>query len=243
LAAPFAHERFTTFPLAGAHRTAACESCHARSSEPDAQGRRFGRVQELFGPVAAGGKGCITCHQDPHRQHFDQPHQPVQVADRTGCARCHDTASFRTLPHGFDHGSWTGFPLHGAHAKAACSACHAPQAADAQGRTWSAARGTQCGDCHQDPHGGQFTNTTTGRNDCARCHAGPAGWNSLVFKHDLHSRFKLGTAHQGLACGACHHSTKQGATEIIRYKPMGSDCVDCHGKQNDPLRRERPRKR
>jgi hypothetical protein len=160
------------------------------------------------------------------------------VAGSVGCARCHVQTSFRALAAAFDHHLWTGWRLEGAHGAARCSACHAPLAdADVLGRTWARARGRRCADCHADPHAGQFA--TGGATDCAACHRSVAKFTDTVFRHDLHSRFRLGEAHAGLPCSACHKRERRGDVEWVRYRPLGIECVDCHGAQEEPFRRRR----
>lgn len=231
----FAHERWTGFPVLGAHEQGGCEVCHPIADAPDDTGRRFGRVADAFGPFT----GCQTCHADPHAGEFDDDQRVV--GGRAGCARCHDEASFRTLPHGFEHGAWTDFALAGAHAEAACTACHARlRRADEDGRTWARASGPGCGDCHQDPHAGQFQ--VAGRTDCARCHVSELA-SFLGFDHDRDSRFRLGEAHENVACAACHLPVTGDGREFVRYRPLGIECVDCHGVHEEVLLRQKPRRR
>lgn len=235
----FDHGRWTGFELAGAHVQSACESCHPRASEPDSHGRTFGRVTEHFGEVA----GCASCHDDPHGGAFDGDGTPREIDGRTGCARCHVETSFRSFPHGFDHGRWTGFALDGAHASASCAACHPPllldrvadRARQAGDRTFGRAKGTSCSDCHRDPHAGQFREG--GRTDCRSCHEDTSSFSVLAFDHDRDSRFPLDDAHASLACSACHRPWALGAgAETVRYKPLGTECADCHGDREVGLR-------
>lgn len=234
----FDHARFTAFALAGAHVQEDCTGCHVPTAAADETGRRFGRIARHEGEF----QGCVTCHVDVHRGAFDAPHLPALVDGRADCARCHDETSFRSLPHGFEHGRWTGFQLEGAHGEASCSACHEPVASPARGgRTWSKALGAACSDCHVDPHVGQFE--TDGRTDCARCHT-DALPDFLAFNHDRDSRFPLEEQHDDLACAACHQpfTTTEGF-ESTRYKPLGTECVDCHGSQADDVLTKRKRRR
>jgi hypothetical protein len=232
----FDHHRWTDFELLGAHAQESCESCHPRAHTPDDTGRSFGVVAEHFGDYS----GCVTCHVDPHHGAFDEPELPARVQGRSGCARCHVETSFRSLREGsggFDHGRWTGFDLSGAHGKQACSTCHEPLARpDELARTWGRAAGDSCADCHADPHAGQFV--VEGETDCARCHteAGSA-FSELVFNHTFDSRFPLGESHEQLACSECHPSVLHDEGSIVRYRPLGRDCVDCHGDHQGPLRR------
>ena len=233
----FDHARWTGFALRGAHAQSKCEACHPRSTEPDAQHRRFGRVADHFGAFT----GCVTCHRDPHQQAFDRPGLPKRLDGRDSCLRCHVETSFRALDHGFDHERWTGFVLAGKHAAIDCETCHAPLLPAAEdGRTWARAAGTTCADCHQDPHAHQFE--TNGTTDCRRCHKTAERFADLAFRHDLDSRFPLGEPHRKLACTACHKPVRDGDVDVVRYRPIPFQCADCHGGQNDPLHRTRVRR-
>ena len=234
----FDHARDCGFAIHGAHDQAGCESCHPRSAQADPSGRRFGRVAEHFGTFV----GCATCHADPHEGRFDAPGLPTTVEGRSGCARCHAETSFRAVSADFVHGRWTGFELSGAHGRADCSACHEPVFAAAPGaRTWSPAQGTRCADCHADPHRGQFGPAAS--LDCARCHQGAEHFRQLCFDHERDSRFPLGEQHRGVACASCHKPMPTATGDVVRYRPLGTACADCHGKNEDPLRRGRAKSR
>jgi hypothetical protein len=222
----------------GAHAQSACTVCHVPRAERDAAGRLFGRVEENFGAF----EGCATCHEDPHGGRFDVARLPADVEGRTDCARCHGESSFRSLARDFEHGFWTGFALAGAHAEARCSACHAPlPGPGAEGRTLAFAAGPDCADCHEDPHAGQFADEF-GRSDCRRCHdSRPA--DLLSFDHERDARFALGDAHRALACDACHPRVVQEDLAFVRYRPLGTECADCHGDNAEVLLRRQPRRR
>lgn len=222
--ARFDHGALAGFPIRDAHAQTDCETCHPRAAHPDELGRRFGRVEEHFGVF----DGCVTCHDDPHAGAFDLPSLPAFVDGRADCARCHVESSFRVLPRGFDHALWTGYPLEGGHAALDCAACHAPLPAPSpEGRSWDTAAGTDCADCHSDPHAGQFLQD--GFTDCAACHRNTRAFTDLRFDHDRDARFPLGDAHREVACAECHESVPWGPLEIVRYKPLDTQCVDCHG--------------
>ena len=230
----FNHGFWTRYALEGSHASAECTSCHARSPEPDENGRTFGRVHQIYGEVT----GCNTCHTDVHEGLFDRKGLSAEVQGREDCARCHSPVTFRSLPHGFDHGKWTGWRLDGAHAEADCTACHAPlRRPDAAGRTWGRAKGKDCASCHQSPHGEQFE--TRPKKGCIKCHESPVSFATLSFDHDLESRFPLDEAHEKVACAGCHKAEEQG--EPVRYRPLPMDCVDCHGVHEKALRRRRRR--
>ena len=227
----FDHTAFTRFDVQGAHLQNECTICHERAAQPNEHGRRFGFACQPFDDFV----GCATCHGDPHAGQFDAPGLPQTIEGRVACERCHDQSSFRSLPHGFEHGRWTGFVLDGAHRELACSQCHAPlRKPDDLGRTWRRALGTSCQDCHADPHAAQFE--LGGVTDCARCHGSTAAFEELVFDHDRDSRFPLEGAHAEAACSACHQSEAIEGTTTVRYKPLGTACTDCHGIQPGPLR-------
>ncbi len=234
--ARFDHRDWTGFAVDGAHAQIECTDCHARTPEPDALGRRFGRIARH----GDGFGGCATCHGDPHEGQFDRPSVPADVDGRTGCQRCHDTASFRALPHGFDHGAFAGFVLTGKHAQLDCTACH-PRLPwqTSSGRTWTKAAGNECADCHRDPHQQQFERL--GRTDCVRCHKSATAFVTLSFRHNLDSRFPLGEQHAKVPCASCHKPEKIGGVESVRYKPLPTECVSCHGREEGgaPFRRRR----
>jgi hypothetical protein len=100
-----------------------CGSCHT--------GGVFKGVKFDHGTVAT--RECTSCHRDdsPHGDQFGGrslpaaagvPGEPGRGRD---CVECHVTTSFRI--ERFDHAR-TRFPLDGAHARAACSACHSREA-------------------------------------------------------------------------------------------------------------------
>lgn len=220
----FDHARWSGFAIGGAHAQIDCVDCHVPSKEPDHTGRRFGRVPRH----GAEFGGCVVCHPDPHAGIFDRGKAPAEVDGRVGCERCHDAASFRALPHGFDHGAFTGWPLTGKHGALHCSSCHErTQTADPNGRTWAKARGRDCVDCHLDPHQGQFERL--GKTDCARCHKSTSSFATLSFRHNLDSRFPLGDAHAKVACAGCHKPEPIKGVKAVRYKPLPVECVECHG--------------
>lgn len=226
----FDHGAWTAFALEGAHRRMGCESCHPKLPAPTADGRSFARVEQLFrGPYAR----CSACHADPHNGHFDRPGTPASIGGANSCARCHTQDSFEGAAAGhFDHGLWTGFVLEGAHAQSACVACHTPGAAAlAAGRGLGRVPGSACQDCHSDPHAGQFLDDAG--SNCAACHDPSGSFADEIFDHQRDSRFALDKDHAKLACGACHLpvATASG-TRAVRYKPLGTKCVDCHGLAN-----------
>lgn len=222
----FDHETWTERHLGGAHLELDCQQCHVPTPSADELGRRFGRVREVFGQAI---EECATCHEDPHWGIFDGEHAPDRVEGRQGCARCHDESRFvRLLLEDFDHDLWTNTDFAGKHAAQGCDDCH-PKLLDpgyaARGR--QEARGRSCVTCHVDPHAGQFAED--GRNDCRICHEDQQDWSELLFDHQVDSRYALDEVHEPLDCEACHQPYPQlGGAPIVRYKPLGVECIDCH---------------
>jgi hypothetical protein len=217
-----AHDK-TAFPLTGAHRAIACASCHKKQGAA---------VQ-----FVATATSCQACHADIHGGRFDQRGMLATVDGRSGCARCHTTASYTKIAWtGPDHATWTGYVLNGAHATASCTACHKPLAnPDARGHLWGAAP-KACASCHVDVHAGQFARQNV--TDCARCHSDKGKFTETSFDHQRDSVFKLDADHMKLACAACHRPTQVAANlTIIRYRPLGTRCEDCHDSRGLGARR------
>lgn len=88
----------TQFPLAGKHRSVACEACHVSDTFKDA-------------PLA-----CSSCHEDKvHHGSLG-----------TKCDTCHDADAWSHWH--FDHDRETRYPLTGMHATVRCDACHSTAA-------------------------------------------------------------------------------------------------------------------
>lgn len=187
------------FPLAGAHASVECRSCH-----------RPGQAL----PARAANR-CDACHTSPHTTAFE--------GDCTSCHRMDDDAwqaRARERMRVADHAR-TGFPLAKPHAGLACAACHrassdAPYATRFPGRTPD-----DCAACHRDPHGGQFSGRANG---CRACHA-TTHFMPSTFGHAEHDRFPLTGGHAGVACVRCHVPD---ATGVRRFHGTPRDCRACH---------------
>ncbi len=226
----FEHSR-TRYPLQGAHRDVECERCHR--AESDGAGGAIVQYQ----PVSFAD--CRSCHQDPHES---------AMAGR--CDGCHETAGWERVPAKkveeiFDH-STTEFPLDGAHADAACGACHDPErrneglhfafrSGDADTRAYPRPLYDRCASCHTDPHEGSFPD-----QGCDACH-GEVAWTPTRFGLDLHDReseFALTGAHRVTPCDGCHVAGAAvigvGVERVFRFRLEGSDdCRTCHS-EDDP---------
>jgi hypothetical protein len=204
----FRHEPpFTTYRLEGKHAKVACEKCH-----PGAPGVAGPPARRYRGVPAA----CAACHEDPHRGALRAwaPEPPpgtlaaAVAAGETRCEGCHATDGWEPKP--FLHHDRTGFPLEGAHRRAACRACH--------GEDLAAALPRGCVGCHRDPHQGRLGAR------CDGCHDAELGWRAS-FDADAHRRtdFPLEGRHALLPCEECHGDRL--APGYARPTPA---CLACH---------------
>jgi hypothetical protein len=225
-----------SFELTGAHAKTACNDCHLEAAPAS-------RVYR------GAPRACESCHADAHEQAFAWRLSLVASEVRAAggsCAQCHTTGRFDDVAtESFDHAHWTGFELLGAHAQAACEACHARRATpDEFGRTFgrvasvSGAPTTHCVNCHRDAHRGAFdslaaTDVAGGR--CAQCHGVDAFRPALAsFDHTL-TGFALDGAHARASCGACHGPprgppTPERSLGFVSEHVRGpaTSCSSCH---------------
>jgi hypothetical protein len=137
----------------------------------------------------------------------DNPHGPLTDT----CVTCHGSEGWKPakIAKSFDHAKFR-FPLQGAHAQAACRACHLNLVFKEVG--------DRCIQCHQDVHRGEFG------DDCALCHT-PASFIDRARMRRAHqqTRFPLTGAHAGADCEACHvlHANRM-------YVNTPTECVACH---------------
>jgi hypothetical protein len=208
----FDHEK-TKFPLRGLHTTVACVACHTT-----------GRFRD---PVRHAR--CLDCHEDRHGG------QLATRVDKGDCDGCHGVTGFTRARFDLAEHDRTAFPLRGAHRGIPCSACHKPIAAGApRGSVRFRMPSGACTDCHRDPHAGQFERSGGGAA-CARCHTVDR-WKITPFDHGK-TRFALEGAHAGVACAACHVTETRQGKPVVRYRPLGTACKDCHAVE--PKKRSR----
>jgi Cytochrome c7 and related cytochrome c len=137
-----AHHEFG-FALSGAHRAVPCDACHVESKSAPPRSS----LLAIHGPApamtfATKGTACEACHATPHGDQF------ARRAGGGACAACHDETAFRPASK-FDHDRDAAFSLTGAHAKVACTKCHATQRVSGD-RTIVVYRPVPhaCEDCH-----------------------------------------------------------------------------------------------
>lgn len=204
------------YPLHGAHAAVPCAECHKKEGP--------GRVFRIAQP------SCQLCHADPHGRRGEvlAPAGPLRAAAQRGCESCHETQSWRETKS-FDH-DHTEFPLAGKHRGVTCRGCHKPAMAAGRRQIVFADAPRQCGECHEDPHDGQFRAGAGGapaQADCARCHTA-SNWQPTRFDHSLHSSFALDGAHRAVPCRMCHASRQAGGRRVIQYRPTPRRCQECH---------------
>lgn len=204
----FVHDRDSHFLLEGRHSTIPCEKCHVTQKEKEAI-----TMVKLYDV----GETCGDCHEDPHHRQFPRT-----------CSTCHSEENWKE-PLLYDaHGHSSSYPLVGKHNSVACQNCHQlphskAKLAEAQFVNLS----TQCVDCHEDPHRGQF------KNSCDQCHT-EFGWKEPWLKdpHGLDSSFPLKGKHQQVPCEKCHlQPENQAKFAEAWFVNISHDCQSCH---NDP---------
>ena len=53
-------------------------------------------------------------------------------------------------------------------------------------------------------------------------------FDELTFDHQRHSRFALDARHRRVPCAGCHRTVQTEFGPAVRYKPLGTECKDCH---------------
>lgn len=204
----------TSFPLTGAHLLTSCESCHT------------GDADGLFVPLDTD---CFACHAADYQRTQSPPHEAAGFS--TDCATCHSTLAFSD--GSFDHALASGgFALVGAHAVAACAACHALPSFDP---LFDAAGDSDCYACHAADYEQAETidhDALGFPTECQQCHTTTA-WEDARFDHVTVSQgFALVGAHEALACVACH----SGPSGDVPFDPASqNDCVACHQAEHDEV--------
>ena len=178
------------FTLVGVHASQACAACHRNN-------------------VYKGTpRDCATCHLADYQRTTAPNHQAAGFP--TACETCH-----RPSDPSFKGGSTAhAYPLLGAHATLACTACHKN----------NVFRGTprDCVACHL-PRYQQTTNPNHPAagfpTNCEACHrASDTSWRAAMFNHA--QAFPLLGVHASQPCSSCHRNNV--------YRGTPRDCVACH---------------
>ena len=189
-------------------RWAGCSECHSEAGwTPSAFGATRHTDESAFPLTGAHlATPCFACHEDPERGHT----RFTLSIGVSSCVACHTADD----------------PHEGRYEAIACETCHVTDAFDVVEYPHPQADldGRACASCHDpdDPHEGQFE----GR-DCASCHVTGA-FAISSFDHST-TRFPLDGAHDDASCAACHAQETVGGRSFFRYRPLGTECVDCHG--------------
>ncbi|MFO0581188.1 MAG: hypothetical protein U0229_02855 [Anaeromyxobacter sp.] len=230
--------QFSRFVLDGKHEKVDCAKCHGLVKVAGVETRRYkpvpvacqachddfhkGAFRGFSLPASMQAPGAAA--PAPAGKGARPPPAPdlsvrtaradaAPASTETVCASCHSTASWQA--QGFDHAR-TGFPLEGAHQRAACGGCHVD-------RTFKAPVPRACAACHADVHAGRLG----GR--CERCHDATS-WRATRFDADAHRRsdFPLTGKHAFTACDQCHANRRDlGFTRATR------ECLGCHQAEFD----------
>jgi hypothetical protein len=173
-----------------------CGQCHDRKER--------GRQTQL----------CLACHKEVAADVAARRglHGRMPNAAGSQCSACHSehqgrAADLIKLDAALIDHAYTDFPLTGAHAGAACAACH-------QAGKPHRGASSQCVDCHRerDPHAGALG------KECASCHEA-SSWSRVRFDH-ARTQFPLRGAHAEATCASCHPGE--------RYAQTPQQCAACH---------------
>jgi len=202
------------FPLAGAHGSVACKSCHTNL-------------------VFKGAPhDCVSCHQDPHHGELGN-----------SCARCHSMRSFVDRSAMTRAHQLTTFPLTGAHVTADCESCHTPTSAGQMTFTLRTTGCNDChqkdyqATKNPDHAAGGFP------TDCTQCHA-TVSWLTARFDHNAtafpltgaHVAVACAQCHgdgvykgKPTACVSCHQLDYNNTNSPNHQQAQfPTDCTVCH---------------
>lgn len=218
--AKFNHE-VTGFALTGAHRLAACVSCHVNN--------------RYAGTPAA----CASCHMTEYNG--ATPNHAATGFSASACATCHNTTQWAGAV--FDHNR-TQFPLTGAHVGASCMSCHADGVYDGKPTAC-----ISCHQSDYSSASPTHTATNFPSAQCATCHT-TLSWSGATLNHDgpwfpIYSGRHAGTwssctnCHTNTAnytvftCFSCHPHSDQAETNshhngVSNYQYLSSACYSCH---------------
>ncbi|MFO1010720.1 MAG: hypothetical protein U1F29_11715 [Planctomycetota bacterium] len=204
----FSHD---SFPLVGAHATAACASCHGN------------------GTYSGTPTACSACHQTEYQQTTQPNHATVGYPNT--CEQCHNTVAWTRanfshagvtrgcqVCHLVDYNATTDPPHASSGYPQTCQQCHSTNDwVPANFNHSGVSRG--CVTCHladydstTDPNHAAAGFPTT----CQTCH-GTTTWEGATFNH---SDFPISSGpHHSLTCAQCHPNARNYGTFT---------CISCH---------------
>jgi hypothetical protein len=218
----FDHNR-TAFPLTGAHRTAACMSCHGD------------------GVYKGKSTDCYSCHKSNYDGTTNPAHASLGYS--TACASCHNTTSWDGAT--FNHNT-TPFPLTGAHVNVPCASCHIGGVYQGTSTDCYSCHKTDYDGTNNPAHAGAGFPTA-----CVTCHNTTA-WTGATFNHDTPYFPIYSGTHNGrwsacsdchtnpanyavFTCLSCHPHSDQAQTDgnhsgVSGYHYDSASCYSCHPK-------------
>jgi hypothetical protein len=246
LVATFEHDE--RFPLQGVHGEVGCKECHAKDD--------LHSVESMGGLNPPEWRTCLDCHESPHNESFlasSYAQFPNRAQD---CSACHllDHADFvaaREHCTKEDHAA-SGFLLNAPHDKLECEQCHTlpPALASAAQVNAELTQETvtlasfpdrfpgrqqdDCGSCHDDPHAGQFEQSTVPEQSCLDCHD-RLHFSPALFDQERHrdTGFVLDGAHAQTECAQCHRDENPNDDFGPIYAAVDSSCQSCHTDAHD----------
>lgn len=208
------------FPLLGAHRSVACDSCHARG---------------LAREPASTPSRCSACHgKDPLNPAIHPNH--VRAGFVRDCEDCHLETGW--APARIQHDRF--WPLEGRHRRADCADCHAGNRYQNTPKACVACHRTDYDQATNPNHKAQRFSTK-----CETCHTSASSWSSIDPQfHEPYFPIAAGH-HAGVACASCHptstaqftctncHAHSRSAMDsehagLSRYRYESSGCYQCH---------------
>lgn len=207
----------TLFPLTGAHRTVACQSCHTSG-------------------YTGTPTDCYACHHADYASTVNPNHTTSHFP--TTCVLCHTTTAW--TPASYDHNA-TQFPLTGAHQAVPCQSCHASGYTGTPTDCYACHQADFSAAVNPNHIGLQFPHTCD--NGCHNTTA----WSPSVFNHGTYTGYPLQGAHQAIAgncsnchsgnltnansaCYSCHASDYNNAVHPSHTgSSFSTDCQTCHG--------------
>ena len=202
----FNHEN-ARFPLLGKHQDLDCEKCHGM---PDKNTKSV-RIKY----IGLEFETCIQCHQNPH----------PNIKDNNDCLSCHTMRGWSKEQLVFDHNQNSQYKLEGKHIEVSCKKCHLTSTDDNEVVSVKLKDiGSECGDCHDDIHKGQF------EKKCQSCHF-EDGWKDpwLAEFHGAESSYPLKGAHDRVKCVDCHKLPgKDAKFAYAKFTELSHECSSCH---------------
>jgi hypothetical protein len=199
------HEE-SRYPLKGGHLAVGCNACHPNEMIGDRETIR----------LAFESTECEDCHTEYPTGHV------TEISDRMSCKHCHTESAWSEMIYDHDQAD---YKLTGEHQRVTCAECHpVADVGTPQERVRYVDLNTECNACHEDIHLGQLAEKA-----CEDCHT-TESWEPTLFDHQKHSDYALDGKHLDVECNDCHRLKTSPEGRVFRhYKPMKTECLDCHG--------------